>query len=81
MTKQLNILSRTYTVTNLGRCYNRENYTILIEGNHPKEVVDAFGEEYIQTHQYGQMNSYKGFKVLDDGNTEVYVTHTIDSGD
>jgi hypothetical protein len=81
MTQQLNIVKHTYTVTNLGRCYNRENHKILIEGNHPKEVVDAFGEEYIQTHQRGQMNFYDGFKVLDDGNTEVYITHTIDSGD
>jgi len=81
MTQQLKVLEHTYTNKNLGRCYNRENHTILIEGTHPDEVINAFGENYVQTHQRGQMNNYNGFKVLDDGNTEVYISHTIDSGD
>lgn len=81
MTQQLNILKRTYTTTRLGHCYVIERYTILLEGTHPKEVVDEFGKEYVRTHQYGQGNSYDGFKVREDGNTEVYVSHTIDSGD
>jgi hypothetical protein len=81
MTKQLTVLKHTYTNKNLGRCYNRENHTILIEGTHPKEVIESYGENYVQTHQRGQMNSFDGFKVRDDGNTEVYISHTIDSGD
>ena len=81
MTQQLNILKRTYTTKILGHCYREENYTILVEGTHTKEVVDDFGNEYVRTHQYGQGNSYNGFKVRDDGNTEVYVSHTIDSSD
>jgi len=78
---KLNILSETFTRKNLGRCYNREDYTVVVEGTHSDEIINEFGAEYINRYQRGQGNSYNGFTVNSDGNTELMFTHLIDSSD
>ena len=78
---KLNILSETYTRKNLGRCYNEETYTVIVEGVHPVDTINEFGNEYIEKHQRGQGNSYEGFTVDDNNNTVLRFVHLIDSSD
>lgn len=80
-TMTLNILNKSYTSKNLGRCYNREDHKILVEGIHDEDAIAAFAKDFLDKHPIGQMYYYDGFNITEDGNTEVLVHYLIDSSD
>jgi hypothetical protein len=81
MLTTLNIIEETYREENLGRCYNRYYYTVVVEGKHDENTMREFGEYYVSKNRRGQSNYYDGFKNRTDGNTEFYTVHTVDSSD
>lgn len=80
-TMTLNILNQTYTRKNIGHCYNREDYTVLVEGIHAEDAVEDFAKDYLAKYPRGQMCYYDGFNHTADGNTEIFVHYLIDSSD